>query len=1485
MSNLLSALPQTKAEADDEDILSPHLMTEFDPLQSAYVASESYPDDTADSMLNDIVNSLHACLQGLEEQALQTNNTMRPAQDLLIHMREQEALLREELTSIEQDIANLPSDASSEQRRPLEEQRRSLDENYHAVRLLLQREDLASTQAVIQSPLAVDPNELKADAVATLTQRISELDASRETVSVVPRLYIDAYAEYPGRLTIHAYNMPEGLELRLGNAVVSIPKGDKSFQMSLAGSSPAPQLIAHPAKVVRSSTGEVLIADAGLLGIRNNQHIYTYRNGYGDKTRRANPALTSITHEVVLPLSAEKTAEREQYSRLLSMVQSEGQHPAIAAAQALSAIESKEQTFASAAEATIYLSQREASIRFSAAHRTSETLIQEILHVSSEKPDVTTPATLATDLDARRKLLEEANIVLALMQEQGAPQEQLVSLSRQLDLLQAENHHSLQALGTFIDALQRDEISAEEYRSFLRSGVSAVDLTALNGNREWTGAVQTHTATPLKIMHIKSTTVPAIDAQSMHASLALPAGLTGIDLSQYKHLVTGAMLQLSFDGTPPTVTAYRDGQNIGSLTPDAEGCVHIQDLGGITHLLISHDAESIVSLENISVMTDADMPNETRAPLSALTSREIALAMTPSSASWKEWTDHRYHNAPQTIWVDPTQYTLVSVRGYSKDATMKDINYFIGNSTHDRQPLPAEFITKLDPYTWIIHPGTPRLLYVDVKGATIWSHGRSQGYEWEYSQKTEQALNAQELLPSGPMKVTITNLDWDIADSDGDHNVYWMDGMPSQLQQRRWPVGTGDMWFKAIINNDGGTGGIVTIDIFGVPKNFDSQNLGNPQHTLTVDLPAGGQKLLHAWANIPNITETGSIVARVTYPDGHSEIIHIAGTAPYREMSFSSRSSNENGGLTTQIINPYSESEQDRIRRALSNIVQALIQQGKFEKAEHVRQSIPIAVSGGAGSGTIYPSVRADLAAMGIIVPEETIIPTQEEVQMVHDINMQTIKELLNGSEIAMGMTDYLCGLENGKYWEDFFKADLRSSSFTLGTIQGERIEPLEMKYMRAQGSETIRFELAEDSMVNFWVNSTIFPKDLSAGLTENIPLNLALQLEGNGVNFLADKTKGLSGAGESISCMLPAGNYTLTVMDKTNYQSQMLVTSQQLSTMFIPKISVEMNIKKYNTAHIEGRISIPERDETMPVSMSVAEFIQKEDGSWVRKEKNDTQPLDPTKPVWVIIHGMDSSETSSVISELARAFHGYAKASNIQIVTVDWKDAARDGLVMTQDAPWAVAVGQWVARRLINLGIPPQLINTGGWSHGSYVAFEMAREIERIKPGEQINAFVALDAANNIPWVSGYDHKPVNFAGVSRNSIAIDSSIIAGSDSLAKTADVSFSIQNSNSTNTIMKHRMAVTVLTEILDHERKAPGHFSQFLSLERIMSSAESNQSLYNQNAFCGIFEGIIDVEICYEEKSDGTYPRAIPQRLIFRKPGATIDNSILSFDTLS
>jgi hypothetical protein len=366
--------------------------------------------------------------------------------------------------------------------------------------------------------------------------------------------------------------------------------------------------------------------------------------------------------------------------------------------------------------------------------------------------------------------------------------------------------------------------------------------------------------------------------------------------------------------------------------------------------------------------------------------------------------------------------------------------------------------------------------------------------------------------------------------------------------------------------------------------------------------------------------------------------------------------------------------------------------------------------------------------------------------------------ESLYASAPAQETGSLVASLVNLKSLGVLSAIDIHQLKLTNGILEGaETVRPLR------NGVATITFELKETSMVNFWVDTgelgtlTTVP---SQGL---IQPDIALALGGTGLNGEYDSNKeGDPSAGESISSVLPAGTYTLLVRDVTDYQGQ--------ESLHLSDVLVGINIRPYTTQKIEGRISIEGRDVTMPVSMSVAEFDKLPDGSWERMKASETHALDPSKPVWVVIHGRTNSENSDNIVDLTKALYEFDQAHKgaYQVVTINWELASKDNSFLPlnfdplRDATWTPAVGKWVAHQLEALGFEGKNINLIGSSHGAFASYFAAQEFNQAGKGI-VHSIIALDPAANVQFFNGsdpIDESKIKFSEVAETSLAIKAQV-----------------------------------------------------------------------------------------------------------------------------
>ena len=161
----------------------------------------------------------------------------------------------------------------------------------------------------------------------------------------------------------------------------------------------------------------------------------------------------------------------------------------------------------------------------------------------------------------------------------------------------------------------------------------------------------------------------------------------------------------------------------------------------------------------------------------------------------------------------------------------------------------------------------------------------------------------------------------------------------------------------------------------------------------------------------------------------------------------------------------------------------------------------------------------------------------------------------------------------------------------------------------------------------------------------------------------------------------------------------------------------------------------------------------------------------------WIVIHGRNSSPSSSNLVQLATALD--ARFSNDQLLVLDWSSAAASGLFGGAGENYIKPVAAWASSALTVYGLMPDELNLVGHSWGAYVAAELA-ELEpalgTIPHG--VNSIVALDPATDYP---GGSYNPtasgeVNFARNSHFSWSFYAyGGLFGSATTAQTAHESF--------------------------------------------------------------------------------------------------------------
>jgi len=383
---------------------------------------------------------------------------------------------------------------------------------------------------------------------------------------------------------------------------------------------------------------------------------------------------------------------------------------------------------------------------------------------------------------------------------------------------------------------------------------------------------------------------------------------------------------------------------------------------------------------------------------------------------------------------------------------------------------------------------------------------------------------------------------------------------------------------------------------------------------------------------------------------------------------------------------------------------------------------------------------------------------------------------------------------------------------------------------MESGTSSEIELRITEDKMVSLgtWGRSL-----------RNV--DMTISGENLAASYSSDKREG---SGDSVSLKLTAGVYKVKLEDVTNYND--MVHASLKDKPFTS--TVDIDVRQYNSADINGLISVEGRSAVMPVSMRVAEFIKDSSGKEIRNENYDgkdigkktVDQLDPSKPVWVVVHGRVNTEESSQIAELTMNL----KNLGVQVVTLDWGQGAKDNLLpfTLEGSKWIEKVGAWGANQLLANGFTGENINGIGHSWGSYVSYEIGAHI----PGG-IKTLVALDPASDNHGIGGGQYKGFSdpdfkFSSVAANSYGFHSSFY-GSGAKAKTAEYSFDIiapegYESGKTfpNPLEKQREAYVqggliseIRDELIDDPSREHGFATSLFTSLLVMQKNSPNQEL--------------------------------------------------------
>lgn len=184
-----------------------------------------------------------------------------------------------------------------------------------------------------------------------------------------------------------------------------------------------------------------------------------------------------------------------------------------------------------------------------------------------------------------------------------------------------------------------------------------------------------------------------------------------------------------------------------------------------------------------------------------------------------------------------------------------------------------------------------------------------------------------------------------------------------------------------------------------------------------------------------------------------------------------------------------------------------------------------------------------------------------------------------------------------------------------------------------------------------------------------------------------------------------------------------------------------------------------------------------------------ESSAIDPALMTWLVIHGRNQSAESTNLNQLASQIDQYQPGD--QVLLLEWRKAARSGLLGGNGENYIRPVASWAAEALTAYGITGQQLNLVGYSWGADIAAEMAEVIG------QVNSILAIDSARDYPGGSYNPDTPgeIDFAAHADYSWAFfaSSSFPFGSATGSGTATSSFVVTGGD-------HFAIVTLVTSLL-------------------------------------------------------------------------------------
>jgi pimeloyl-ACP methyl ester carboxylesterase len=358
-------------------------------------------------------------------------------------------------------------------------------------------------------------------------------------------------------------------------------------------------------------------------------------------------------------------------------------------------------------------------------------------------------------------------------------------------------------------------------------------------------------------------------------------------------------------------------------------------------------------------------------------------------------------------------------------------------------------------------------------------------------------------------------------------------------------------------------------------------------------------------------------------------------------------------------------------------------------------------------------------------------------------------------------------------------------------------------------GSFQVRYYLSSDS--NITTGDTLLKSitrgSIAAGTYQQWSENVTLPAKVTGTFFIgviADPSNTIAESNESNNAQVDGAAITITVLG--NY--------------------------------IQERIAVDLPGDNHRADINV--FLQRITGDAEGNPLLDAnQPILKGVQTWVVIHGR--ADSLATFRPLAAAIDRYK--SGDQVLVLDWSEGAADNHWESgwlDGAAWIPHVAEWAVRQLSSIGVTSDKLFLVGHSWGSFVAYEMAKQM----PGTQ-ERLVALDPAAS---AVEYPHESVDFGAVTQMSWAFYGGGTFGSAHRAGTADEAFRLDYDGwygeidmfDSHSAPRHVFESLVRKNHVNQDSD-PLRASLF-SLARL----EGPSTRFLPNAFDGQFEGVFVIQ---------------------------------------